>query len=110
MVPHRAASGVQIIAKNVLLMFVTTHQSTHRDTAGHTTPIANMIGQGSVVLFRNGVRIVLTIAKQGQVSFILAKFPLHAWPQDRFSPLPRRIREPPAPNPTACRSGTPWPH
>jgi DUF3048 family protein len=54
---RRAASGVQISAKNVLLMFVTTHESTHRDAAGHTTPIAKMIGQRSVVLFRNGVRI-----------------------------------------------------
>jgi hypothetical protein len=57
-VRHLAASGVQISAKNVLLMFVTTHESTHRDAAGHTTPIANMIGRGIVVLFRNGVRIV----------------------------------------------------
>jgi hypothetical protein len=57
-VPHTVASGKQLSAKNVLLMFVTTHPSTHRDAAGHTTPIANMVGSGKVVLFRDGVRIV----------------------------------------------------
>jgi hypothetical protein len=54
---HLTASGRQISAKNVLLMFVTTHESTHRDAAGNTTPIATMIGRGTVVLFRNGVKI-----------------------------------------------------
>ncbi len=57
-VPHRTTSGTQLSAKNVLLFFVTTRESTHRDAAGHTTPIANMIGSGTVVLFRNGVRIL----------------------------------------------------
>jgi DUF3048 family protein len=57
-IPHRTASGKQLSAKNVLLMFVRTHESTHRDAAGNTTPIATMIGRGTVVLFRDGVRIV----------------------------------------------------
>jgi len=56
-VPHRAASGVQLRAQNVLVLSVKTHESTHRDAAGHTTPIAQVTGSGSAVLFRNGVRI-----------------------------------------------------
>ncbi|MCA1830255.1 MAG: DUF3048 C-terminal domain-containing protein, partial [Actinobacteria bacterium] len=31
--------------------------STHRDAAGNTTPIADMVGGGIAVLFRDGLRI-----------------------------------------------------
>ncbi|HLW16123.1 MAG TPA: DUF3048 domain-containing protein [Actinomycetota bacterium] len=59
-VPHRVASGKQLSAQNVLVVYVTTYQSTHVDAAGHTTPIARVYGSGKVILFRNGVQILGT--------------------------------------------------
>jgi len=56
--PHRTASGQQLRAQNVLVLSVSTYQSTHRDAAGHTTPIARVAGSGKAVLFRNGVQII----------------------------------------------------
>ena len=55
--PHRSASGQQLRAQNVLLVFVKTHPSAHRDAAGNTTPIAQVVGSGAAILFRNGVQI-----------------------------------------------------
>jgi len=49
---------VQLRAANVLVMYVRTRQSQHRDAAGHTTPIAEVTGGGQALLFRNGVEVV----------------------------------------------------
>lgn len=63
-VPHRVSSGKQLSAQNVLVLFVSTYQSTHVDAAGHTTPIARVAGSGKVILFRNGVQIVGTWSRR----------------------------------------------
>ena len=59
-VPHRVASGKQLSAQNVLVLYVSTYQSTHVDAAGHTTPIARVAGSGKAILFRNGVQVLAT--------------------------------------------------
>jgi hypothetical protein len=51
---------VQLRAQNVLVLSVKTYESTHRDAAGHTTPIATVTGSGKAVLFRNGVQVAGT--------------------------------------------------
>jgi hypothetical protein len=56
-VPHRAASGTQISAANVIVMRVTTSRN-NSQAAAHGTPELKLVGSGVMVLLRNGVRIV----------------------------------------------------
>jgi DUF3048 family protein len=55
--PHRAASGTQISAANVIVMRVAT-QRNNSQAAAHGTPELRLVGSGAMVLLRNGVRIV----------------------------------------------------
>jgi hypothetical protein len=54
--PFMTASGHQIRARDVLVMFVRTYSARHLDAAHHSTPVAIVVGTGGAILFRNGLR------------------------------------------------------
>jgi hypothetical protein len=55
-VPHRAVTGTQLSAANVLVMRVAT-QRNNSQAAAHGTPELALVGSGEAVLLRDGVRI-----------------------------------------------------
>ncbi len=56
-VPHRAADGKRITARNVIVMRVGSQVGGRPGGAGASTPQLQLVGSGAAVLLRDGVRI-----------------------------------------------------
>lgn len=56
--PHKAASGAQLKAVNVLVMKVKVTEGTIKDAAGNSSPEISVLGKGEVTVLRGGVAVV----------------------------------------------------
>ncbi len=58
--PHKLTDGSQVSSRNVLLLFVEIGESRIVDAAGNKSPEIKVVGEGKLVLFRNGLRVLGT--------------------------------------------------